>query len=334
MSPTSSSASDASSSTDSPAVTASNRPQEANWWPDASLVGVALIWGINIPVMKNGLEDVNHYFFNAVRLAVSVIVLLSFALRERARGKRMSADLPRRKVIVYSLIVSGLYQWLFLMGIDNTTSGNTALIISTIPMWTALLARMFLKDKLAVLSWCGLVVALAGTVVVALQKGDVSANAEHLTGNLFILACAIAWAAGTVYSRPMLTQISPMQLSGYAAAMALPLHLYLGFSHGRADWSALQSVELWMIILYSGVLSTGLALPMWSYGVRHAGPAHAAIMQNMVPVIAIVAAWITRGESATTPQLLGGGLILTGLFVMRKGRSLREKKERLAAQTA
>ena len=227
MSPTSSSASDASSSTDSPAVTASNRPQEANWWPDASLVGVALIWGINIPVMKNGLEDVNHYFFNAVRLAVSVIVLLSFALRERARGKRMSADLPRRKVIVYSLIVSGLYQWLFLMGIDNTTSGNTALIISTIPMWTALLARMFLKDKLAVLSWCGLVVALAGTVVVALQKGDVSANAEHLTGNLFILACAIAWAAGTVYSRPMLTQISPMQLSGYAAAMALPLHLYL-----------------------------------------------------------------------------------------------------------
>lgn len=308
--------------------------EPVNWWPDASLVGVALIWGINIPIMKNGLEDVNHYFFNAVRLAVSVAVLLSFALWERARGKRMSADLPKRKIVVYSLIVSALYQWLFLMGIDNTTSGNTALIISTIPMWTALLARMFLKDRLALMSWCGLLVALTGTIVVALQKGDVSANTEHLTGNLFILACAIAWAAGTVYSRPMLTQISPMQLSGFAAAMSLPLHLYLGFSNGRADLPALQSVNLWLILLYSGVLSTGLALPMWSFGVRHAGPAHAAIMQNMVPVIAIIAAWLTRGETATVPQLVGGGLILIGLFVMRRGRSQREKAERAAGKIA
>lgn len=305
-----------------------------NLWPDASLIGVALIWGINIPIMKNGLEVVDHYFFNAVRLAVSVVVLLSFALWERQRGKRMSADLPKWKIVLYSLIVSGFYQWLFLLGINNTTSGNTALIISTIPMWTALLARIFLKDKLAPLSWCGLLLALMGTIVVALQKGDVTADVTHLTGNLFILGCAVTWAAGTVYSRPMLTQISPMQLSGYAATMALPVHLWLGFSNGRADMAALQSAEMWMIILYSGVLSTGLALPMWSFGVRHAGPAHAAIMQNMVPVIAIIAAWLTRGETATIPQLMGGGLILTGLFVMRKGRSLREKAKRLAAKAA
>ena len=60
---------------------------------------------------------------------------------------------------------------------------------------------------------------------------------------------------------------------------------------------------------------------MWNYGVRHAGAAHAAIIQNVIPLIAILAAWITRGETATAAQLFGGALILGGLIMMRTARS-------------
>ena len=111
-----------------------------------------------------------------------------------------------------------------------------------------------------------------------------------------------------------------MQLSASAAVIALPLHLIVAASREQNSLSALQSVDLWLIILYAGVLSSGLALPMWNYGVRHAGAAHAAIIQNVIPLIAIVAAWITRGETATAPQLFGGTLIIGGLFTMRRSR--------------
>ena len=63
-----------------------SQSRHASIWPDVSLVGVALIWGINIPVMKNGLDQADVYVFNAIRLMVSVLVLAVFAVREYRGG--------------------------------------------------------------------------------------------------------------------------------------------------------------------------------------------------------------------------------------------------------
>lgn len=292
----------------------------ASIWPDVSLVGVALIWGINIPFMKTGLDQVDSLVFNAIRLTISAAVLVVFALRERRRGIVPQPGLSKRRVLTYGFIVSGFYQLCFLLGIARTTSGNTALIIATVPMWTALIARIFLSEKLRKLAWLGLSVALAGTVIVALQKSDVSAESEHLIGNLFVLVAALAWSTGTVYSRPLLTQISPMQLSACGVVVALPLHWIAAAGRLSEGLEAFQSVSVWMIIVYAGVLSSGLALPMWNFGVRHAGAAHASIIQNLIPLIAIAAAWMTRGETITTGQLIGGSLIVGGLVIMRTAR--------------
>ncbi|MEP3479547.1 MAG: DMT family transporter [Fuerstiella sp.] len=294
-------------------------------WPDLSLFGVALIWGINIPVMKNGLDEVDVYVFNAIRLMISVLVLAIFALRERRRdrkrGFRPSGLLKKRRVVIYAVIVSGLYQLVFLLGIARTASANTALIISTIPIWTALLARIFLSEQLSKFAWLGLFTALAGTIVVAVQKGAISVGSEHFVGNLCILAAALLWAVGTVYSRPLLKQISPLQLSASSAAIGLPLHLVVAYGWSTTGFTGFSSVNLWLILIYSGALSTGLALPMWSFGVRHAGAAHAAIIQNLVPFVAVIAAWIFRGELLTVPQLIGGTLIIGGLVIMRSTRT-------------
>ncbi|MEQ9409636.1 MAG: DMT family transporter [Fuerstiella sp.] len=309
------------SNSSAPAAVIKPAETPVNLWPDASLLGVALIWGINIPIMKIGLDQVDAYAFNAVRLVISAMVLALLALRERRAGLLPRPGLTKKKILVYACIVSAMYQLLFLLGIARTTSGNTALIMATVPMWTALLARVFLAEKLRMLAWGGLLTALSGTVIVALQKGDVNVGSDNLVGNFCILGGALAWSAGTVYSRPMLKLISPMQLSAAAAMIALPLHLLFAAGHYQASLPALQSVEIWVIILYSGILSTGLALPMWNFGVRHAGAAHAAIVQNLIPLFAILTAWIARGETATAAQLFGGALILGGLVIMRIGRN-------------
>ncbi len=292
----------------------------ATYWPDASLLGVALIWGINIPIMKNGLDQIDIFVFNAVRLAISAAVLALFAWQERRRSRTSVGGISVSQLLVYAVMVSAAYQLLFLLGIARTTSGNTALIIATVPMWTALLARIFLGEKLRRIAWWGLSVALAGTVIVALQRSDLATGREHLLGNFIVLGAALMWSGGTVYSRTLLAKISPVRLSAAAAALALPLHVLFAAGRYESSLPALRSLELWGIIIYSGVFSTGLALPMWNLGVRHAGAAHAAVIQNLIPLIAIVAAWLTRGESATAAQLFGGALILGGLVTMRLGR--------------
>ena len=272
--------------------------------------------------MKNGLEQVDLFFFNGVRLTISAITLLLFAWNERRRGILPKPDVTWRHLITYSAMIGALYQVLFLLGVGKTTAGNTALIIATVPMWTALFARVFLREKLHFVSWCGLFVSLTGTIIVAVQKGDVTLGTQSSLGNLMVLCAALLWATGTVYSRPLLTKISPVQLAASSATLALPVHLLLAIPFFPANLPELRSIGLVTIIIYSGVFSSGLSQPMWNYGVRHAGAAHAAIVQNLVPIVAITAAWFTRNEQPTIAQVVGGLLILGGLATMRMGRSM------------
>jgi len=293
--------------------------------PDISLVLVAAIWGVNIPIMKSGLDQLdNVLLFNAIRLPVSAFVLSMFALRERRRGI-LPHDITWKQICIYSLMISVMYQLCFLLGMNLTTPGNTALIISTVPIWTALLARVFLGETIRRLAWCGLLIAVVGTIIVALQKG-VSVDAKHLWGNLIVLFSALLWAAGTVYSRPLLNRISAMQLAATAGLIGLPFHFFaaatqVDFSQDwRATFVPLGAPMLWLVILYSGIFSSGLAQPMWHFGVKRAGASHAAIVQNLVPVFALLAAWVISREIPTTAQVIGGSLILVGLVTMRSAR--------------
>jgi drug/metabolite transporter (DMT)-like permease len=59
---------------------------------------------------------------------------------------------------------------------------------------------------------------------------------------------------------------------------------------------------------------------MWSFGVKHAGAAHATMFQNLSPIVAIVSAWLMLGEPLNPAQAVGGALILGGLLIMRSGR--------------
>lgn len=288
------------------------------------LLGVALIWGINIPVIKTGLEQMDWYSLNAVRLTVSAIILGVLGWLERRRGIIPASNLGWTPILIFAVFISLLYQIFFLVGVSRTASGTTSLILATIPMWTALIARAFLKDKLHLLAWTGLVVAFVGTVIVGLDKPSGSAAAissgSRLAGTLAILGAAVSWAAGTVCSRPLMKSISPIQLSAWAAAISLPVHLALAAPTFSESVTALRQPSVWAVVLYSGIFSTGLALPMWNFGVRRAGAAQAAIFQNLVPVIAIASAWLMRSETISVGQILGGVLIIGGLITMRTTR--------------
>ncbi|MCA8993117.1 MAG: DMT family transporter [Planctomycetaceae bacterium] len=295
----------------------------STYLPDIALVSVSLIWGINIPFMKIALDHLDDYVFNAVRLCVSAAALVVFALREKplqlAQGER---PLSWAQLIPYAVFIAGIYQVLFLMGVSRTTSGNTALIIATVPLWTAIIAYFFGGEKLPFWACIGLLIALLGTVVVAFQKGDVTVSGQHSLGNALVVVAAIIWAAGTVYSRPLLKRISPLRLSALSVVIALPIHLFVAYGRYSENLEPLKSVNLWMIIIFSGMLSSGLALPMWSFGVRQAGAAHASVVQNLVPLVAIVAAFFVRGEAISLGQIGGGVLILGGLSLMRSARVL------------
>ncbi len=300
-----------------------NEPNSKSWLADANMLTVVLLWAVNIPVLKYVLERVDKFAVNAIRLFVSVVILgiIVWFMKGNILDRRPEAPPIKKQIFVvglFAFFTALVYQVLFLIGIDATSAGNTAIILSAIPMWIAVLSFFFLKERLPFAAWVGLTIAFAGVVVVSLMK---SQEGSSLKGNLLMSCAALGWAIGAVMSKPIMKHISPVALTFFSIAVTLPVHFWLAADTMDQVEILWQDKWVGLGLLYSGIFSTGLATAMWNIGVKQVGPSHAAGFQNLVPVIALLASWWMLGETPVVLQVLGGILIIAGLIVMRTKRS-------------
>ena len=303
---------------------------------DAILFVTALLWGTNILVFKNAISDFDPWIFNAYRLVLATVTLVGLAILEGLLSPAKSADTKSAddsaedkqptswlRVLLFCLLSGFFYLVIFVKGIDLTTAGNTALILASMPMWTAILSYFALSERLPRVTWLGLLVTFVGTAIVTTQGtggGSVSFESKYFVGNLFMLLAALAWAAGTVVSRPILQTVTPLRLAAISAVVTTPLHILLVADRLAAAWPAAMQPNNLAAIVYSGVFSTGVAYATWHAGVRAVGGSHASVYQNVVTLVAVIGGWIFLGEVATSAQLIGGALTIAGLVLMRRGR--------------
>ena len=302
-----------------------SEPASKHRWADVGMLSVAAIWGLNMPIMKFALGRVDPYLFNATRLLISAITLgvIVYFQNVPILDRSPTAKPIRIQLLsvgVFAVLTGFAYQLLFLVGMDRTTAGNTALIMCAIPMWTALLARVLIKEQIRSLAWIGLGIAFVGTLVVTLAVRPISGGGSPVVGNLIVAAAAFCWSLGTVWSRRLMNQIQPLSLAFWGVTMAVPLH-FLVVGDGYSELGKFLT-DPWLTasLLYSGILSTGVAYFLWNLGIQILGTAHASIYQNLVPIVALLAAWILIKEIPVWLQLFGGTLIIVGVLVMRKNR--------------
>lgn len=301
---------------------------------DLCLLVTALLWGINIPVVKFTTSNMDGLAFNALRMVLSTLTLglvlwLEFLVN---RGDETSR-LPDQKlstnrftftvlmqVVAFSLLSGLIYPLAFMHGIHRTTAGNTALLLASMPMWTALLSMIFLSERLVRLTWIGLIVTFVGTALIIQAKGRIDLSGAYLLGNLLILLGAMVWAAATVVSTPVLKFLSPLKLAFVSAFLTTPIHLVLNYNTIAEQWHILRRFDVLGSLLFSGILSTGVAYATWHYGVRKLGGSHAAAYQNVVTMVAVVISWLVLAEPVLPFQIIGGAIAIVGLFILRQGR--------------
>lgn len=284
-------------------------------------MATAWMWGINILVVKQVLTRVDPLAFNAIRMVLSVFALGVCVGLERPKPAADQSPFRLKQFLFFALLSSLVYPLLFMRGIRQTTAGNTALLLASMPMWTAILSFLFVRERLAPVTWLGLVVTSIGTMMIAIGGGKISLSATHFQGNLCMLAAAICWASATVVSRPLLSQISPLRLAFCATVLATPIHLTITANQLSTAIQKLSTPGMTAATLYSGIMSTGIAYATWHLGVRQLGASHAAAYQNVVTLVGVLGGWLVLGESILAVQIVGGISIVLGLLLMRRGRS-------------
>lgn len=284
-------------------------------WP---LLGVVLIWGLNFPVMKTGFGYADPLLFNALRITVSVVFLGIWARREA----RVAVS-GRQWAALFGLGMLGhfCYQVPFVLGLGATSVGNAALLISSSPVWAALMARL-LGDRLSGRAWVGLLLVCLGTGVIAWGGGKVELSGDNLAGDLLCIGAAMAWGAFTALARPFTRWIPPARFTLWTMLFALPAIWLAAWVAGpRVDPGAALA---WRVG-YSGLFATGLAYVLFNIGLERVGAARATGFVNLVPVVSLATGAVFLGEPVLTAQIVGGGLVIAGLWWMQRAPSQRPR---------
>ena len=145
-----------------------------------------------------------------------------------------------------------------------------------------------------------------------------SSNGETtLLGSVLVFLGVLCWTAYTILLQPYTKRIDVIKLSAITmVGGAVPLLIASTPALVATDWSAIGRGG-WLALLYSGVISMGVAYFFWYRGLRVLGPTRTAVYTNLQPIIALLVAWAFIGETPTIFQGVGAATIVAGVFLTR-----------------
>ena len=295
-------------------MTRSTRRGSHDLTVDLGLVLTAVIWGLNFPVVKAVLREMEPLAFNALRFPCAAFAVW-FLLK--VQGRRL---MPYRKdwrtVIALGIVGHVIFQLCFIYGLDLTLTGNAAILLSTTPVWVLLISAALGRERFNVSILAGVLGTLAGMVILVTGGGDEMGSVRM--GDLLVLGAAVSWSVYTIFSRRMTKRRGVLELTAWTLWAGLPVIVLLGVPQlVRTDWGAV-SAGAWLGIVYAGVFAIAIAYLLWYRGVRVIGQSRTSVYQNLVPVIALIGAWLWLAETPTPQQLIGTGVILAGVVVARR----------------
>lgn len=300
------------------------RPTRIDWKTETGLLFTVLVWGINFPILKSALGVMHPHVVNAFRFAISASVLGAvYMIQQRQNGITLKETVRRhgKQIVALGMLGYILYQLSFILGISNTFAGNAALIMSSAPLWTASIGHLAGSERLNGGAWVGLAICLTGTAVIVFGGSQaIDFASSSFAGNLLMLLAAAMWGAYTAFSKPVLKHLQPSTLAFLGLATALPFLLSLSIPYWEeVVWSHVDA-WVWLAILFSGSLSTGITIIIWNSAIKKVGAAQTAAYNNLVPFVAVLASFLILDEHIAVVQVLGGGLIIGGLILMRRAR--------------
>ena len=246
------------------------------------------------------------------RCALGAAVLLPPALARRERfpkGRELYVG-------VASGVALGAHFGFWISSLDYTSVAASVVLVSTQPVFVAILAYLLFGERTSPLSFAGILVALAGTALIA---SDGSVGSAALLGNALALVGAVTVAVYVLIGRSSRMAgigVLPYSIVVYAAA-ALTLFVAALLFDARL-WGYPGETWFWLGAITLGPQIMGHTVFNWALRYVEASIISGTILAE--PVISALLAWMILSERPGTPTILGGAVVLGGLFLLLRGR--------------
>jgi drug/metabolite transporter (DMT)-like permease len=277
---------------------------------------VMVFWAGNFIVVKGAIGILPPVGFTFVRYIIASLTLLALL-----RWRQGTIRLPRGdalRIALLGIVGFGCYQILWPVALQSIPAGDSALLLATTPVITALLAAATGADTPSAAKLTGALVSFLGVgmVIAAGQRLDFGVS---LVGDLLTIAAASCWAIYTIVGARILRRHSPLVATTWAVVAGTLFIAPVGIAQlASADLSGV-GLPVALAILYSGTLAAGFSNVVVFHGLKLLGPTRVTALQALVPALAVVLAAVFLGEAIRPAQVVGGVVILGGVALLRRG---------------
>jgi len=273
------------------------------------LLLLAAIWGSSFLFMRLGAGQFGAVPLSWLRVSGASLVLLPLLAW---RGEWCALRRHWKPIFVVGVTNSALPFALFSYALLSITASLSSIFNSASPLFAALIAWVWLSDRLSAPRIAGLVIGFAGVLGLAADRAGLGTAAEGGQALLAILACllaTIAYGFSVNFTKRYLAGVPPLALaagSQLAAAVALAVP-------ALALWpDTLPGAAAWLNVAALAVLCTGIAYLLYFRLIAKAGPANAIAVTYLVPAFAVLWGGVFLGERPTPSMLAGCAVILLG----------------------
>ncbi len=272
-----------------------------------------LLWSAGFGVAKLGLQHADPMTLLALRYVCVLVVLLPFALVLRPplpRTARAWADVA----LVGLLIQVGYFGLCYLAFKSGVSAGGVAIIVCLQPILVALIAPRLVGEQVSRLAWFGLVLGLAGAVVVILARSSV--EAENLWGILCTVGALFGITGGTLYEKRFGVSHHPVtsNMIQYAVGAAFCLPLAWATEDLHVVWNQEFLAVLAYLVLANSLLAMSLLLAM----IRMGEVSRVSALFYLVPAFSALFAWPLLGEAMPPLAWAGMALAATGVALVSR----------------
>lgn len=276
-------------------------------------LSVIAIWGINFVVIQIGLRELPPIFLTFLRFFFAAFPAVFFIKRPQIPLKMLFAYAMLMFTLDFAFLFSGMYA--------GVSSGIASLTLQTQVFFTAILAMVFLKEKLTLWQILGALVAFCGIGLVAINTGgDV-----NTLGLLLVEFAALSWAGGNLVSKKI-GKVDMFSLVVWGSLVAWPPLLLLSFilEHGKLSVESILNVS-WLTIgsvAYLVYPVTLFGFAIWSWLLSRHAASTVAPFTLLVPIFGFSSSALILGEGMQGWKIGAGFLIVSGLVINLYGGKL------------
>lgn len=277
------------------------------------LILTTIIWGIQPLCIKWLVTSWSPVTITAMRYFLIGTALILLAVH---RGERW---LPPRECWLSLLLMGvtgiGLNNVMQFTGLKLSTVTNCTLIAAASPAITAFLAAVFVRERLNLIAWLGILISFLGALLVVSHGSlELIRHFAFNWGDILFFLAQIAWTMYSILGLKVMRHISAALTTGWAGLSGAVLTSAYGLLAGELHPVQL-STELWAAFFYTVLFGGVMAMLFWNIGVKNAGPSITSIFQNITPVVGMLGGTLLFAEVIGPLELAGAAAIFGGVYL-------------------